>query len=86
MASSVVQFSRSLISSSVGGLTLSEAAEVKNVIQSRTVLDIGIQELEKNMGYLLDQSVPHVFVLSFYHQPTFPSLSTSPSQFFLISL
>ena len=44
MASSVVQSSRSRISRSVGGLTLSEAAEVKNVIQRRTVLDIGIQK------------------------------------------
>ena len=33
----------SLMSSRVGGLTLSEAAEVKNVTQSRTVLSIGMK-------------------------------------------
>ena len=42
----MLQFSLSRMSSSVGGLTLSEAAEVKKVTQSRTVLSIGMIEIK----------------------------------------
>ena len=47
----MLQFSLSRMSSSVGGLTLSEAAEVKKVTQSRTVLSIEIIEIKTNQRF-----------------------------------
>ena len=65
VASSTLQSSRSLMSSKVGGLTLSEAEEVKNVIQSRTVL---LSKLQYNYQFLMSHLTSIVNAMDRIHQ------------------